>query len=100
MAFVNSAGDRLIIRVAYDPQIIGGEIPLDEQERMSNLIADSSSSRLAPSIEMITVEGKTLLVVEVFISGMRTHFLKSAGLQSGNYVRLGSINRLGRVGRG
>jgi len=77
-----------------DRKIIGVENPLDEEERLSNLIADSISPRLVPSIEMITVEGKTLLVVEVFLSGMRPHFLKAEGQQSGTYVRLGSTNRL------
>ena len=94
VAFANSAGGHLIIGVADDRKIIGVENPLDEEERLSNLIADSISPRLVPSIEMITVEGKTLLVVEVFLSGMRPHFLKAEGQQSGTYVRLGSTNRL------
>ena len=68
VAFANSAGGHLILGVADDRKIIGVENPLDEEERLSNLIADSISPRLVPSIEMITVEGKTLLVVEVFLS--------------------------------
>jgi ATP-dependent DNA helicase RecG len=67
VAFANSAGGHLILGVADDRKIIGVENPLDEEERLSNLIADSISPRLVPSIEMITVEGKTLLVVEVFL---------------------------------
>ena len=94
VAFANSAGSHLIIGVADDRQTVGVESPLDEEERLSNLIADSISPRLVPSIEMITMEGKTLLVVEVFLSGMRPHFLKAEGQQSGTYVRLGSTNRL------
>jgi ATP-dependent DNA helicase RecG len=94
VAFANSAGGHLILGVADDRKIIGVENPLDEEERLSNLIADSISPRLVPSIEMITVEEKTLLVVEVFLSGMRPHFLKADGQQSGTYVRLGSTNRL------
>jgi ATP-dependent DNA helicase RecG len=93
VAFANSAGGQLVVGVADDRQIIGVENPLDEEERLSNLIADSISPRLVPSIEMLTVEGKTLLVVEVCLSGMRPHFLKAEGLQNGAYVRLGSTNR-------
>ena len=93
VAFANSAGGHLLLGVADDRQIIGVESPLDEEERLSNLIADSIAPRLVPNIEMITVEGKTLLVVEVFVSGMRPHFLKSEGQQAGVYIRLGSTNR-------
>jgi ATP-dependent DNA helicase RecG len=94
VAFAISSGGHLMLGVADDRKIIGVENPLDEEERLSNLIADSISPRLVPSIEMITVEGKTLLVVEVFLSGMRPHFLKAEGQQSGTYVRLGSTNRI------
>ncbi|MFM8765444.1 MAG: helix-turn-helix domain-containing protein [Spartobacteria bacterium] len=94
VAFANSAGGHLILGVVDDRKIIGVENPLDEEERQSNLIADSILPRLVPNIEMITVDGKTLLVVEVFLSGMRPHFLKAEGQQSGTYVRLGSTNRL------
>ena len=93
VAFANSAGGRLVLGVADDRQIVGVDHPLDEEERLANLIADSISPRLVPNIEMVTVEGKTLLVVEVFLSGIRPHFLKAEGMANGVYVRLGSTNR-------
>jgi len=43
---------------------------------------------------MVTIEDKTLLIAEVFLSGSRPHFLRSQGAQNGVYVRLGSTNRL------
>lgn len=93
VAFSNSAGGRLIFGVANDRHIIGIDQPLDEEERLCNLIADSIAPRLVPNVEMTTVEGKTLLMVEVFLSGSRPHFLKTEGMQQGVYVRLGSTNR-------
>jgi len=39
------------------------------------------------------LQGKTLLVVEVFVSGNRPHWLKSEGAEAGVYVRLGSTSR-------
>jgi ATP-dependent DNA helicase RecG len=41
LAFANTAGGRLIVGVADDRQIIGVEHPLDEEERLCSLIADS-----------------------------------------------------------
>jgi ATP-dependent DNA helicase RecG len=93
LAFANTAGGRLIVGVDDDRQVIGVEHPLDEEERICSLIADSIAPRLVPNVELMTVEGKTLLVVEVFLSGLRPHYLKAAGSDNGVYVRLGSTNR-------
>ena len=93
VAFANTAGGRLIIGVTDDRQILGVEAPLDEEERICSLIADSIAPRLVPNVEMVTVEGKTLLMVEVFLSGTRPHYFKAEGIETGVYVRLGSTNR-------
>jgi len=93
VAFANTAGGRLIIGVSDDKQLLGVECPLDEEEKLSNLIADSITPRLVPNIELVTVEGKTLLIVEVFLSNSRPHWLNKEGEEQGVYVRLGSSNR-------
>ena len=93
VAFANTAGGRLVIGVADGMQVIGVEDPLTEEERLCNLIADSIAPRLVPNIEMVTVDGKTLLIAEVFLSGSRPHFLRADGPETGVYVRLGSTNR-------
>jgi predicted HTH transcriptional regulator len=93
VAFANTAGGRLIVGVGDDKTVIGVGDPLDEEEKLSNLIADSIAPRLVPNIELTTVDGKTLLLVEVFLSSSRPHFLKVEGPEAGVYVRLGSSNR-------
>jgi len=93
VSFANTAGGRLVIGVADDQKILGVKNPLDEEEKLSSLIADSISPRLVPNIEMVTIEDKTLLVVEVFLSNSRPHWLNKEGPDYGVYVRLGSSNR-------
>lgn len=94
VAFANTAGGRIIIGVADKTQEpVGIDNPLDEEERLCNLIADSISPRLVPNVEMTTVDGKTLLVIEVFPSNSRPHYLRAEGPETGVYVRLGSTNR-------
>ena len=73
--------------------VVGVAQPLDDEERLCNLIADSIAPRLVPQIELITVQGKTLLVVDVYVSGSRPHWLKAKGPEHGVYVRLGSTSR-------
>jgi ATP-dependent DNA helicase RecG len=92
-AFANTAGGRLVIGVTEDRRIIGVADPLKEEERLCSLIADSISPRLVPNIEMITMDDKTLLIAEVFLSNARPHYLRSEGVEKGVYVRLGSTNR-------
>ena len=93
VAFANTAGGKVIVGMDDNKQPLGLEHPLDEEERLCSLITDSISPRLVPTIEMITVEDKTLLVVEVFLSGTRPHWLNADGPEAGVYVRLGSTNR-------
>lgn len=93
IAFANSAGGKLIIGVTDDQQIIGVENPLDAEEQLCNLISDNIAPRLVPNIELISYQNKTLLSIEVFLSGLRPHFLRSNGIENGVYIRLGSTNR-------
>lgn len=93
VAFANTAGGRLVVGVDDQRQVVGVAQPLDDEERLCNLIADSIAPRLVPQVELVTVQGKTLLVVDVFVSGSRPHWLKAEGPEHGVYVRLGSSNR-------
>ncbi len=66
VAFANTAGGMVVVGIDDSTRKpLGIEQPLDEEERLCSLIADSIGPRLVPDVEMITVEGKTLLVVEV-----------------------------------
>ena len=71
VAFANTAGGKLVVGIDDAKQIVGVSNPLDDEERLCNLIADSIAPRLVPNVELLTVEGKTLLVVEVFCSNSR-----------------------------
>jgi ATP-dependent DNA helicase RecG len=94
VAFANTAGGRLVIGVEDDSkEVLGVENPLDEEERVCNLIADSIEPRLVPNVELITWQEKSLLIVEVYPSGQRPHWIKREGPLEGIYVRLGSTNR-------
>ncbi|MFZ0610966.1 MAG: helix-turn-helix domain-containing protein [Desulfobacterales bacterium] len=94
VAFANTAGGKIIIGVDdKNRSPVGVSNPLDEEERICSLIADAISPRLVPNVEMVTVENRTLLVVEVFLSGTRPHWVKADGPETGVYVRLGSTKR-------
>ena len=93
VAFANSAGGRLVIGVADDRSVVGIDDPVTTEMRLANLIADSIRPQLLPTIELITLDGRTVLVANVTVGGQRPYYLKEAGRYGGAYVRLGSSNR-------
>ena len=93
-AFANTAGGILLIGIEDGSRaVLGLENPLDEEERLCSLIADSIEPRLAPSVELVHWKGRTLLLVEVYPSALRPHWLKSLGMENGVLVRVGTTNR-------
>lgn len=93
VAFANSAGGRLVVGVADDGTVVGVEDPLAEEERIASLIDDRISPQLVPAIDLVTLAGKTVLVVDVPLSTRRPHYITRQGADTGVYVRLGSTTR-------
>ncbi len=94
VAFANTAGGSLVIGIEDGTKNVRGLAdPLKEEERLASLIADRISPRLAPSIDVVAWRSAQLIVVEVFPSPSRPHFLKSQGPENGVYIRIGSTNR-------
>ncbi len=95
VAFANSAGGRLVVGVEDRSRaVIGVKAPLDLEERLANLVADSIEPRLVPEIEVVPWRKTQVVVATVHPSGTRPHHFKADGPARGTYVRLGSTNRL------
>jgi ATP-dependent DNA helicase RecG len=94
VAFANTSGGVLVLGVEDGTKRVKG-IPniLSEEERLANLIADSISPRLVPSIEVIPWRKTQVLAVEIYPSANRPHFLNRLGPEEGVFVRVGSTNR-------
>lgn len=73
--------------------VIGVKAPLDLEERLATLIADSIEPRLLPEMEIVPWRKTQVVVATVHPSGTRPHHLKADGPTRGTYVRLGSSNR-------
>lgn len=94
VAFANTAGGTLLIGVDDATRAVRGvKDPLDLEERLANIISDSIMPRLAPDIEILPWRDTHLLMVQVYPSPTRPHFLKREGAEVGVYVRVGSTNR-------
>ncbi len=94
IAFANSSGGTLVIGVKdRTREVIGVSNDLNEEEKHTNWISDSIAPRLTPDVEIRAWRSVQLLVVHVFPSSLRPHYLKRNGPEYGTYVRVGSTNR-------
>ncbi|MDR1861672.1 MAG: helix-turn-helix domain-containing protein [Candidatus Ancillula sp.] len=94
VAFSNSAGGKLIVGISDSKrEIVGVEDPLEEETKLANIIMHNISPRISPDIEIHTMQGKSVLVMTVYKSNNVPHFIESATITDGVYVRVGSTNR-------
>jgi len=95
IAFANTGGGKLIIGVDDDRQVVG--IAEDDiftlQDQIVSLIADGCHPTILPEIYTANLDGKLVLVVEVFRGNLLPYFLKHEGKASGTYLRIGATNR-------
>ena len=94
VAFANTSGGVIAIGVEDGTRRVSGvKDVLKEEERLANLIADSISPKLVPSVEVVRWRKMHVLAVEIHASPSRPHYLARLGPEDGVYVRVGSTNR-------
>ena len=96
IAFANGAGGRIVFGVRNEPrEIIGlSDTDLFElEERASNHIYDMCAPPIVAEVYIQDVDGKALLVVEIYPGPQKPYHLKGTGRSEGTYVRIGSVNR-------
>ena len=95
IAFSNTSGGKLIIGISDDREIVGvDETNIFElQDRIASLIFDSCYPNILPEIYTLNLEGKLLLVIEVFRGNLLPYYHKKEGKNNGTYIRVGATNR-------
>lgn len=96
VAFANGAGGKIVFGVKDNPREIVG-VPDDElfamEEKITASIFNQCTPVIVPEIYIQAVEGKSLLVVEIFPGSHKPYYLKRHGKHGGTYIRVGSTNR-------
>ena len=73
-------------------KITGIQRPLNEEEKISNAVADSISPLFLPNIEIHNIRNKELLVIKA-PHAAGPFYLKKYGKKESTFIRLGSTNR-------
>lgn len=96
IAFANGNGGQLVFGIEDGTcKIIG--IPQDTvfatADRITNAIVDSVQPMADFEIKYQTIEGKTIIIVQVFPGMRRPYFFKVKGMMDGTYIRISGTTR-------
>lgn len=96
VAFSNGAGGKLIIGINDEGQVTGvsDEEVLEIPDKISNIIYDSCYPAIIPEIYIENINGKKVIIVEVFPGNLKPYYIKSKGKLKGTYIRVGATNKL------
>ncbi|OGV32101.1 MAG: hypothetical protein A3E88_02705 [Legionellales bacterium RIFCSPHIGHO2_12_FULL_35_11] len=92
IAFANTAGGIILIGVEDDGTIVGLNNPSKDQEKIVNSIANRVKPLLSPDFNIISVEGRQVLVIQIDYTPA-PYYLADKGESEGVYMRLGNTNR-------
>jgi ATP-dependent DNA helicase RecG len=95
VAFANTAGGVLLIGVEDGTRAVRGVThPLEEEERLANLIADGISPQVVPDMEILAWRKTYILCLRIHPGSTRPYFLRGLGPDKGVFIRVGSTNRI------
>ena len=96
VAFANTAGGKIVIGVDDETREIVG---VDKNEvfkimdGVTNMISDMCYPQIFPNIEVDTIDGKSVIVIEIYPGASRPYYIKSLGKESGTYIRVSGTSR-------
>ena len=88
IAFSNTSGGKMIIGIEDETNVvygIGKQHPFKSSDSISNMISDACTPQIDLDITMRTLEGKTVLEVEVVPGKFRPYYLASRGKETTSY---------------
>lgn len=97
VAFANGTGGKIIFGIADKTREVIG-FDKDEvfkiMDAIANAVSDNCEPAIIPDITLQTLDGKTVIVVEIEAGRQRPYYIKALGRDSGVYVRVAGTTRL------
>lgn len=97
IAFANGIGGKIVFGIADKTgEVLGFDRQdvLKKMDAIANAISDSCEPAIIPDITAQTIDGQTVIVVEIAEGRQRPYYLKALGRESGVYVRVAGTTRL------
>ena len=92
-AFANCSGGKIVFGVDSDMSICGMDEPFAARDKIADAIANGIEPTVVPDISFQTVNGKTLIVVEIAQGPRCPYWVKSLGKESGSFIRYDATTR-------
>lgn len=96
VAFANGSGGKIIFGIVDKTKEVIGfnkEDVFKKMDAIANAVSDSCEPAIIPDITLQTIEGKTVIVVDVTEGRQRPYYIKSLGREVGVYVRVAGTTR-------
>ncbi len=95
VAFANGKGGKILFGVANDSEIAGipSDRVLSEMDAITNAVIDSCSPRLPVNCGIVSIEGKSIILLEILPGTHCPYYLNAEGDKDGVYVRVGATTR-------
>ncbi|MFI3202201.1 MAG: ATP-binding protein [Eubacteriales bacterium] len=96
IAFSNCTGGKIIIGIEDKTHMvygIGEQNPFKLSDSISNMISDACTPQIDPYITMETLDGKTVIVIDVLAGKFRPYYIESLGKESSTYIRINGTSR-------
>ena len=95
VAFANGRGGRLLFGVANDRTVhgIANDKVYAELDGITNSILDACSPRIPIDAGIENIDGKSVIVVDVFPGSRCPYFINSEGEKDGVYIRVGATTQ-------
>ena len=96
IAFANSSGGKCIIGIEDETGNvygIGDNSPFKMSDAISNMISDACIPMIENDIYPQTIDGKTVLVVDVIPGKQRPYYLSKKGKEKSAYIRFNGTSR-------
>ena len=97
VAFANGIGGKIIFGIVDKTREVIGfnkEEVFRKMDAIANAVSDSCEPAIIPDITLQTVDGKTVIVVEISEGRQRPYYIKALGREGGVYVRVAGTTRL------
>lgn len=96
VAFSNSTGGKVILGIediTGEVCGIGEQSPFKLSDSISNMISDACTPQIEPDILIQTIEGKTVLVIDIVPGKFRPYYLIKKGKEKSTFVRINGTSR-------
>ena len=96
IAFANTAGGKIVIGIDDETHEIVG---VDKDgvfkiiDNITNTISDMCCPQIFPNIGVNTIDGKSVIVINIYPGANRPYYIKSLGKETGTYIRVSGTSR-------